>query len=265
MRPRPGAVSLPRRAHVLQPTISPSMPSPVAVGSLRSPDDADRSARRHTWGEARTPERPRTRRFMPSLGAPGWHPRRASRWRDVPSTVGAWRGCTICTHVAPRCSPHASRQVSLNDPNPPCSLQHQMHGCRADRSRDQTYRRNRPCSASQASRAVSSMRTLRPIWTTGRRPVHRSRAKVSGLTPNHRWASARGISCGGAGSSRGRSCCRADGRMRGRRRLGEAAMARVAPRRSWTCDAVDRHAPQTGEAWADTGATALTIYANIIT
>ena len=52
MRPHTGAVSLPTREQVLQPTIRPSMPSTVAVGSLRSPDDADRFARCHTGGEA---------------------------------------------------------------------------------------------------------------------------------------------------------------------------------------------------------------------
>ena len=44
------------------------------------------------------------------------------------------------------------------------------------------------------------MRTLRPIWTTGRRPVHRSRANTSGLTPNHRCASSRGSVAAARGS-----------------------------------------------------------------
>jgi hypothetical protein len=52
----------------------------------------------------------------------------------------------------------------------------------------------RPCAASQASRAVSAMRALRPRWTTGSWPVHRSSANASELTPNHRCASGRGIS-----------------------------------------------------------------------
>jgi len=108
------------------------------------------------------------------------------------------------------------------------------------------------------------MRALRPMCTTGRRPVHRSLANVSGLTPNHRCASARGISCGGTGISRGSSCCRADGRSLGRMRLDGAAMVGVSPRRSPVFNAVDGRAPQTQGAWADTGATDPTIYANII-
>ena len=38
--------------------ISPLMPSTVAVGALRSTDDADRSARRHAWDEAPRPMSP---------------------------------------------------------------------------------------------------------------------------------------------------------------------------------------------------------------
>ena len=75
------------------------------------------------------------------------------------------------------------------------------------------------------------MRALRPRWTTGSWPVHRSAANLSGLTPNHRRASGRGISCGGAGSARGSSCCRPDRRRRGRTRRDGAAMAGVSPRR----------------------------------
>jgi hypothetical protein len=90
----------------------------------------------------------------------------------------------------------------------------------------------RPCAASQASRAVSSMRALRPMCTTGRRPVHRSLAKVSELTPNHRCASSRGISWGGGGISRGRSCCRGDERGRARGRLDIGGMAGGSPLKS---------------------------------
>jgi hypothetical protein len=166
--------------------------------------------------------------------------------------------------VAQRLSHHHLRHGSRDQQTPLWSPHYQTHGCRADRSLDQTECWNGRCAASQASRAVSSMRALRPMCTTGRRPVHRSRAKVSELTPNHRCASSRGISCGGTGISSGSSCCRADGRILGRRRLDGAAMARVAPRRSKTFDAVDRRTPQTGGAWADTGATEPRIYANII-
>ena len=112
----------------------------------------------------------------------------------------------------------------------------------------------RPGPASQASRAVSAMRTLRPRCTTGSWPVQRRRAKVSGLTPNHRCASARGISCGGAGRSKGSSCCRADGWGQGRGRLDGEAMIRVSPRRSGMCDAGNRGALPSRGAWADTGA-----------
>ena len=122
----------------------------------------------------------------------------------------------------------------------------------------------RPWAASQASRAVSSMRALRPRCTTGRRPVQRSRAKVSGLTPSHRCASGRGMSWGGAGSSRGKTNWRAD---------DVAGRVGVWTGQPWPGShlsgarraAQGKRAPQTGTAWADTGATALTIYANIIT
>jgi hypothetical protein len=89
------------------------------------------------------------------------------------------------------------------------------------------------------------MRALRPMCTTGRPSVHKSLAKVSELTPNYRCASARGISCGGAGISRGSACCRSDGRSLGRMRLDGSAMAESSPRRSWTFNAVDGRAPKT--------------------
>jgi hypothetical protein len=122
----------------------------------------------------------------------------------------------------------------------------------------------RPRAASQASRAVSAMRALRPMCTTGRRPVHRSLANVSGLTPNHRCASSKGISCGGAGISRGRSCWRADGRVLVRRRLDAGGIPGGSPLTHRACDAIERRALQTRAAWAEPGTTAWTIYANII-
>ena len=124
--------------------------------------------------------------------------------------------------------------------------------------------RNLLCSASQASTVVSAMRGLRPMWTTGRRPEHKSLAKTSGLTPNHRCASSRGISCGDAGISRGKTCCRADGRVLGRMRLGGAAIAGVSPLKSRVSDAGDGNAPQTQRACAGTGGTDPTRYAIII-
>ncbi len=111
--------------------------------------------------------------------------------------------------------------------------------------------RNLPCSASQASKVVSVMRGLRPMWTTGRRPEHRSLAKTSGLTPNHRCASSRGISCGDAGISRGKTCCRADGRVLGRMRLGGIAIAGVVPFKSQVFDAGGGNAPQTHRGWPE--------------
>jgi hypothetical protein len=124
--------------------------------------------------------------------------------------------------------------------------------------------RNLPCAASQASRAVSAMRALRPRCTTGSWPVHSSRVKVSGLTPNQRCASSRGISWGGGGSSRGRSSWRADGRRLGRRCWDGAAMAGASPHRCGTCDAVNRDGRQPQIVWADPGATGLRKCATIL-
>jgi hypothetical protein len=126
-------------------------------------------------------------------------------------------------------------------------------GTAAARAPNPSYGRNGPWAASQASRAVSATRALRPRCTTGSWPVHSSRTKVSGLTPNHRCASSRGISCGGGGSSRGRSSWRADGRRLGRRCGDRAAMARTSPRRAgrampWTetVDSPERSGPRLG-------------------
>jgi hypothetical protein len=74
------------------------------------------------------------------------------------------------------------------------------------------------------------------------RTVHRSSAHVSGLTPHHRCASERWMSCGGAGSSSGSSCCRTDGRLRGRTRLDKAAMAGIPSLCSQAVDVVDGRA-----------------------
>jgi hypothetical protein len=104
----------------------------------------------------------------------------------------------------------------------------------------------RPWATSQASSTVSARRTLRPRCTTGSCPVHRSRAHVSELTPNQRRASGRGMSCGGAGSSSGSSCCRTDGRLRGRTRLDKAAMAGIPSLCSQAVDVVDGSADLQG-------------------
>jgi hypothetical protein len=136
---------------------------------------------------------------------------------------------------------------------PRVCLPHGVDGASAARACDPPYGRKSRWAASQASRAVSSMRVLRPRCTTGSWPVHSSRAKVSGLTPNHRCASSRGISCGGGGSSRGRSSWRADGRRLGRRCWDRAAMAGTSPRRAgrampWTetVDSPERSGPRLG-------------------
>jgi hypothetical protein len=128
-----------------------------------------------------------------------------------------------------------------------------LAGAAAARARAPPYGRKGPWAVNQASSAVSAMRALRPRCTTGSSPVHSSRANVSGLTPNHRCASSRGISWGGGGSSRGRSSWRADGRRLGRRCGDGAAMAGTSPRRAgrampWTetVDSPKRSGPRPG-------------------
>jgi hypothetical protein len=128
---------------------------------------------------------------------------------------------------------------------PRMCVPHGIDGAAAARARALPYGLNGECAASQASRAVSSIRALRPRCTTGSWPVHSSLANVSGLTPNHRCASSRGISCGGTGSSRGRSCCRGDERGRARGRLGAGGMAGGSPLKSRVGKTGEPCAPQT--------------------
>jgi hypothetical protein len=67
-----------------------------------------------------------------------------------------------------------------------------------------------------------------------------------------------GISCGGAGISRGRSGWRASGRVRGRRRLGGGGIPGGSPLKSRTCDARQPRAAPTYVVWAETGTTETT-------
>jgi hypothetical protein len=196
------------------------MPSTIAVRFLGSTDDDERSARRHAWGEAyRTvsPGRGKGARDAEDEGVPAVPGQTIARWwsrwrswlkpprglspETRPLDLGFVAWVYHLKNVAQRLSHHHLRHGSRDQQTPLWSPHYQTHGCRADRSLDQTECRNGRCAASQASRAVSSMRALRPMCTTGRRPVHRSRAKVSELTPNHCCASSRGIRCGGTGIS----------------------------------------------------------------
>jgi hypothetical protein len=173
---------------------------------------------------------------QPSLGSPhGWSTGHRPR-------IGReWAGRRAVCHGGPH---HCGRSL-----RPPAGL----GTTRGPIPHASPRAANRPWAASHMRSTVSSMRALRPRCTTGSWRVHRSRLKACGLMPSHRRASVSGMSWGGAGISRGKGNCGLDGSGRDRRRRDGAAMVRVAPRRGWTFDTVERRTPQT---WASIGAAA---------